>query len=144
MNKYILKQFTFFVDLRNFRYEGTLVRSIEEEIKKHIPTARNICAQAAGTSIGITRDMISSPGYCLMSHPSKKTLMKEYLALRAMEDRDLYMVKEETASESVDTITAPGSSHCCSEDGYECGCEGREGNIDVKNDAPLKQILLQI
>jgi len=110
-NGYILKKFTFFVDLRNFKYEGVLIKSIEEEIRKNLPTARYIHSQPAGSRIEITRDMISSPGYCLMSHPSRKVLMDQYAALRAMEDGDLYIVEEEAASDVADPTHHEEESH---------------------------------
>jgi len=114
-NGYILKQHCLVVDLCNFKYEGILAKSIEEEIRKKLSTIRTMNVQKVGTKIEITRDMMTSPGDILISHPNKEFLMEDYARLRELENNDLYMVMEESASiEALDeSVSATSEQHDC-------------------------------
>jgi hypothetical protein len=121
-----LKQYCFFVDLCNFEYEGILVKSVEKEMKKHLSTIRHMSVKKAGSKIEITRDMMTSPGYILISHPSRKVLLEEYSLLRQLEKNDLYMVREESSASCNEAAESTCLSSSPNLDSEEYDSEGSQ------------------
>jgi len=92
-SSYVLKSNVLAVDLRNFKYEGRIARSIEDSLSQ-FSTVSDINALHAGEKLLLTRDMATSPGVFLMSHPDEKVIFSQLDSIRRLEDTTLYETLE--------------------------------------------------